>query len=252
MNHGPNPHSWTHGQAAEINENLRQGLRGFYNPKVLPGEKYSHQWTFLRQVHRMTLVAGQWKYKLPASFAMFDGSLHYPPGSSTLYPSLTIMAPESIRSELQRSAEATGRPVIAAFEASATDKTRGTIWELLVFPVPDQDYPVDVKWKVNAQSLGEDVDLPLGGQPHAQTLIASCLSATESYLKSGATRRREFEDHLLTSVSHDRMQGAPDTVGYIGDSSDAWHDSDRGTIHDYDQNLVTHTGHGGYPSVPLS
>lgn len=252
MGYGGNANAWTYGDAVKVNEALRDGLRTFYNPQPINNEQYGHQWNFLKMQHEMTLQADVYEYELPPTFAIYDGIITYPPGSETYYPAIDITNPESIRRNLQSSNLSTGRPFVGAYEAVSTDESRGTLWKLLIWPVPDQAYPILVRWRINPDNLDTNQELPYGGPPHAQTLIASCLAAAERRTGEGNVRKAEYERLLRTSISHDRMQGAPDFMGYIGDRSDRWYDEyGSGDLHDYDQNLITHSGHGGYPANPL-
>ena len=57
------PSSWTHKQAEEVNEAIRGGLRRFYTPPVLPGEKYAHEWSFLRPKATIQITDGVYDYE---------------------------------------------------------------------------------------------------------------------------------------------------------------------------------------------
>lgn len=240
MTFGANPAAWTHGQTVEVSEVIRGGLRKFYQPMTLPGERSPHNWSFLQPLFTMALSDGGSVYDLPDDFALIKGSVTYEAGSSVLYPSIEQASEETVRYRLQRE-EASSRPSIYAVRPKKSDETVGTRYEILFWPVPEQDYNVTFRYAINPDQLKDDEALPLGGQPHAQTIIEACLAEAESKSGSGNSRQKKFEVCLVSSVGHDREASAPDFISDSRGNSDGL-DREFGNWHGYDENIVTYNG----------
>ncbi|MEM9354587.1 MAG: hypothetical protein AAGB04_00095 [Pseudomonadota bacterium] len=241
MGIGTNPDSWTHGNKVEVHEVVRAGLRRFYHPIAIPGDKVPHQWSFLEPVASLQLSAGDGIYDLPGDFAVLRGHITYVPEHSSLYPPITRISEQSLRLKQQRT-QTTGRPQCFAIRTKDTDATAGTRHELLVWPQPDQDYDVHYRYAINPDQLVDDAALPLGGQPHAQTLIAACMAAADEFQQENRGHESRFQSHLISSVGFDRQQDAPDQMQYNHDRSD-WNDQgDSLDWHGFDENIVTYNG----------
>lgn len=220
------PATWTSKQSEEVSEAIRGGLRRFYTPAVLPGEKYAHEWSFLRPKTTYQTVADVWEYDLPDDFAFIDGPMTYDPGSSTMYPPVRRVSEHQVRTRHQQF-EHTGRPEWFAIRVKPDVDGGGTRWQLLVWPTPDDDYSLHYRYRTNPGLLSSGIAKPVGGMPHAQTVIESCLMAADAMLGiKDAGRQERYMELLRSSVSHDRNANAPDTLGRIRDASDGVDDDD--------------------------
>lgn len=241
LGYGPNPAVWSHHQGQEVELAVQTGLRRFYSPPVLPGERYSHEWSFLRPAATLTLTADDYQYDLPADFAMLTGPLTFAPGAAVLYPPVQIVGEHQIRQRLQRS-EASARPSMAAIRVKDPDDTVGTRYEILLWPVPDDAYDLTYRYHINPDTLDSDTALPFGGQPNAQTVIEACLAAAEDLQGEPGLHSEAFMERLQASVGHDRKVSAADTLGFNRDPSDFPMDP-FANFHDFDENIVTYTGY---------
>lgn len=196
---------------------LEMGLGRFYNPPVLPGERERWQWSFLTPTVNLQLETGVSTYDLPQNFVMFEGALTHAPGVTILYPKIRETGAERVRYELQNSG-ATGRPFMYGVRVKNNSGVGGTQWEMVVYPIPDEDYQVQGAMRINPVVPGADGDLPLGGQPHDQTVIEACLAEWELFDEyAGQAHQIRFMECLISSVSHDRNVSSPKAVGYFGD-----------------------------------
>lgn len=236
---GPNPALWTHRQSEEVNTVLDTGLRKFYSPMVLPGERYGYEWSFLKPVYTLPLVADVNTYDLPEDFAFTDGPLTHAPTAAALYPSIPIVGENQIRYRQQQST-ASGRPCYAATRAKNPTPSGVTRWEMLFWPTPDSSYDVTFRYQTNASTMPDDACLPHGGPPHAQTVIEACLSAAEQHrgTKDG-THSQLFLENLIRSVSHDRKANSPSSLGPNRDGSDLVYDRN---YHLLNENINSYNG----------
>ena len=239
---GPHPSGWSHKQLREVELAVETGLRKFSSPPVLPGERYAHDWSFLRPLATLHTASGQYLYDLPRDFAMLHGPLTFAPGASAIYPSLQLVGEHQIRSRLQRS-EATCRPEMAAVVMKSADSAVGTLYELYLWPVPNDDYEIQFRYSINPEALADDAALPLGGQPHVQTIIEACLSSADEQSSGASNHTAMYLERIVASVSHDRSVCSPDTLGYNRDFSDAPRDSYALDWHENNFNLVTYRGY---------
>lgn len=220
------PGAWTSKQAEEVNEAVRGGLRRFYTPVVLPGEKYAHEWSFLRPKTTLQTVEDVWEYQLPEDYAFIDGPMTYDPGSSTMYPPVRQVSEQQVRARHQQY-EHTGRPELFAIRVKPDVDGSGTRWEIVFWPTPDDEYSLHYRYRSNPGLLSSGIAKPVGGMPHAQTVIESCLLAADALMGvKDVARQERYMELLRASVSHDRNANAPAGLGRIRDGSDGYDDGD--------------------------
>jgi hypothetical protein len=159
-------------------------------------------------------------YDLPTDFADLDGPITFEPGNSMLATPIQVVGENEIRAELAVSSTV-GRPRLAALRPKAIDETTWTKYELLFYPVPDDAYVLTYRYKVNVQALSATNLYPPGGAVHAETVLESCLAIAEQQ-KDGkpGVHTSKYAERLSASISADRMNNAPDTLGYNRDNSD--------------------------------
>jgi hypothetical protein len=214
-------------QSTIVERALQAGLSRFYDPPPLPGEREKHLWSFLTPTLTFDLIEGQYSYDLPDSFVAFMSPLAYAPGDNDAYPPIEVTGADTVQKLLGRSDDP-GRPIVAGVRVKASHDIHVTAWELVLHPVPDGDYQVKAATKINPTVPGATGDVPLGGQPHENTIIAACIAelvAMLDDLDDGGKSEMRFMEFLRSSVSHDRQVTAAQTMGYNGNpSSDHWKD----------------------------
>jgi hypothetical protein len=90
----------------------------------------------------------------------------------------------------------------------------------MVDPAPSAACTLTGLYKVNPFAISADDPYPLGGQPHAQTLIAACLAAAEKdRYGSRGDLYADFLVQLRDSIAIDRADTTPKSFGYNGDRS---------------------------------
>ena len=230
LGYGPNSAVWSHRQEQEINAALNTGLRKFY---------HAHDWSFLRPIAQLTLVAGQYRYDLPADFTMLDGPFLYAPGQNTLYQPIILVGEHQVRQRLARD-DSSRRPTLAAVVAKTPDAGIGTRWEVLFDAGSDDEYVISFRYKSNPLQLSADESLPFGGEPHSQTLLEAVFAACEEQSGKRGLHSQLFAENLTRSIAHDQKAATPDTLGYNCDSSDLPYD--YGDRHGDSLHVVTYNG----------
>jgi hypothetical protein len=269
LGYGPNRHTWTHQQSEMVKECTKQGLRRFYNPPVLPGERYPHSWSFLQPLATLTTVSGEHVVQMPVGFTMLDGDMTYQEDQSLALPIVRYVGEEMVRKNHSRMDAFTGHPQLVAIRRSNAEDTAGTRYEAVFWPVPDGAYVLEYRYRMDPVMLamsenvavpGMVTDLgggsatvvtpgrvvvdgssvPEGGQAHHQTLIESCLLACDEMMKRNSQQRAErFRELLYASVGFDRQVNAPMSIGYNGDDSDRTYTRDYRDLH---SNIITYGG----------
>lgn len=133
-----------------------------------------------------------------------------------------------------------GRPEVCAtrYKAHVT-KTVGQRWELIVHPAPDADYTVEYQYAVLPDALADGDHFPPGSELHTELFKAACMAALEFKLENQpGPHEARFQEALRTHVALDRQAHAPESLGYMRDSSDYSHRPMRGNERRYDSSSV--------------
>lgn len=221
LGYGRDSTDWTSDQAQDVNDIIDSGLRQFYTPMPLPGERTAHTWSFMRPMLDTTMVVDDTDYDLPSDFGGFAGSLYFPASDEAYGCPIRQTGVGEILSLRQNSASDTSsRPTLYAVYPKASTGAAATVWNLAVWPAPDATYTLRGQYIVNPLQLASGAPYPLGGQPHAETLRESCLAAAELELNDErGIHYAQFIERLAASVSLDRNVSTPDYFGYNGDRS---------------------------------
>lgn len=216
------PGNWSEDEQADVEEVIAKGLRQFYRPPRLPSERESHQWSFMRPLGTLEITTGTGDYEMPSDFADLDGDLYYV--TTELSPHRIRTVHEGRILELRQRnhyAQTTTYPREAAIVPVKGDGSEELVYQLMIWPLPDADYTLKFRYFARQQMLTDAADIPLGGSEHAETILASCLAAAESFLDDErGNKYQEFMDQLAASVDFDRRANTPSTLGYMCDRSD--------------------------------
>jgi hypothetical protein len=220
MGFGQNSLAWTETQKRQIEEAMRRGLRRFYIPPPIAGQKRSHAWSFLNPLAAINLVPGQYEYDLPQDFGALDSPLTYAPGTNVLYPDVRVVGEQQVRRLLQASIQANGRPTQAATRVKSGIQEGGTRYEIVFWPVPDGAYSLQYRYQV---APGDSLSVVHGGSPHIQTILEACLCEADAMMNKRYRQHEErFMERLIASVHYDQALASPKTLGYNRDRSDGW------------------------------
>lgn len=217
MNFGPHPGGWNHKQASEVQIVLDRGLRQFYDP-VIVNSTHTHEWSFLRPLYAFSTVADKYIYDMPDDFVMLLGPVLYSPETTTLMEQMEEGPLYKVRHWLQ--VDSGGRPRLCAINSKSVPGVGGVKWELWMAPKPDAVYSLTLQYKSDPLAMAEDATLPYGGQSHYETLIESCLAASEAFQDKKGMHAAKYIELLAASISRDQKQASPDFIGYNIDPSD--------------------------------
>lgn len=280
---------------ADVAAIIDRGLRQFYTPMPLAGERVMHRWSFLKTVEtldtivstesgtastfgsvlqsvsvnlstedaesishvsvtrsdgtttkhlvtavdngnsRITVSAAfgysesvsftvhyNGTYALPASFAGIDGPLGYDtffgddPNIHDL--EIPISSDKTVRNMFQHLEDRDDKPRAASIFQTGATGTAGTSYRIRFYPVPDKVYRL-VYDQINEPAALTSSQVPLGGDLHAETILASCLAIAEQYFIPNSPHgyKQNYMDRLRASVELDRNATRSDNLGYSGD-----------------------------------
>lgn len=240
LGYGPHPSTWSHHESQAANVVLTTGLRNWYNPSPLPGERYGHDWSFLQPLNQIKLADGVHTYDLPDEFASMSGPVTFVPDGETYFTTIHEVSEFQLRSK-QAAYTSSGRPTLFAIRPKSLAKFGGTTrHEITFWPTPDDDYQISYRCRLVPATLDADMASPYGGHFHAQTIIEACLAAAEQFNGKLGLHSELFREKLAMSVAHDRKIGSPETLGTLRDPSDR--PLDHWDHHGCDQYVTTYNG----------
>jgi hypothetical protein len=229
LGYGPNRHAWTFQQSEMVKEAIKTGLRRFYNPAVLPGERYPHVWSFLSPLREIQTVASESVIQMPVDFTMLEGQgMTYTDSTVTSNYAIQYIGESQLRRYQSQNATYSGRPQFVAIRVSNDGASPGSRQEAVFWPVPNDVYTIQYRSRIDpvmlaivdnvVSGVSDGASIPEGGQVHAQTIIESCLLACDELMKRDMRVRTErFREFLYASVGFDRKLKSPDSLGYNGD-----------------------------------
>lgn len=201
-----NPAALTAEQTTNLNDIIRSGERTFYYSALLPGSNKIHVWSFMRPILSLQLVADKGDYDLPEDFGGFDGALQFRDFAFDLpLIETNISHVLALRSQSQFSTVQQGQPTRFAVYPLTAEAGPAQRMGVAFYMVPDQDYWLHGVYVSNPAGIGDDTDYPLGGQPHAETLMAACLAASERIMEDAqGVDTARYYSLLAGSISWDR------------------------------------------------
>ena len=208
---------WSAGQMQRAEDIVASGLRQFYTPPILPGERTIHKWSFLSPWATLGLQADKGDYDLPDDFGGLDDELTFISDTVGSCPIQLVSEAEIRRRRQVEGNDVTGYPTMACIVPVASDGDDPQRWMISFRPIPGGDYELQFRYRSNPFQLSPSKPYPLGGQPHAETLISSCLAAAELKMNDEqGPYYADFVEKLRSSVALDRSINLQ-TLGYNGD-----------------------------------
>lgn len=203
-----------------IDRQVDQGLRSFYQPTPLQGERISHIWSFMQPEFNCSIAPDTDAVDLPDDFGGFTGSLYLSSDDLGWEP-LKLTGIGQVLKERQLAggtAGVTGAPRLLAVMPIATNGSSGQRYSLQFWPSADAAYTIKGIYYCNPYQLGTSTPYPMGGQPHAETLREACLAVAEREVNDVVgVHSQTFERRLAASVCLDRRLSSPQSFGMNSD-----------------------------------
>lgn len=209
---------WNSKKAEDVKSCGQSMLRKFYF-------QANNSWTFLKPVATLQLASGVETIPLPDDFGGFEGKASCAAVGATgggFWP-LAQFHEEQIRVKYAAFPTATGRPVgFAEQQIKGTTLVRSNKSQLVVYPIPDADYVLQVPYYILPSYLTVEAPWPYGGAAHAETMKAGMRAAAELFLDNEAgPESANYAQCLAASIQYDRRH-QPKTLGINSDLSQAF------------------------------
>lgn len=210
---GTDSAGWDSTQTAYVNAVLKAGLRLFFAPPLLPGQVEVHRWRFLRPLSTLTTTAGQADQTLSGAPLGIAGPLWYDTADRG-GQKVELVDWDTVQ-ERRMAEPCSGEPIIAAIVPIASAGTAVQSYQIRWYPTPAAEYTLRFEYNLDAVLLDGTNTIPMGGPDHARTLIAACLAEAEFRKEMmRGPRYQDFLSALQTSVSIDRQQNMPMSLGF--------------------------------------
>ena len=201
-----------------VNRCIDDGLRAFYAPLPLPGERISHIWSFMQPEFTLGIDAATDSVDLPDDFGGFVGGV-YLSSDDLSWDTVSVCGIGKVLQERQRDNSTTsGAPKYVAIQPLASDGTGGQRFSLQFWPSADGVYALKGTYYSNPYQLSATAVYPLGGQPHAETIREAVLAVAERDVNDTiGIHNQQFKERLMSSVSLDRRLTGPKSFGMNSD-----------------------------------
>lgn len=192
-------------EQASINAIIEAGLRMFYA---------AYPWSFLHLSTSMTIGQDVWKYDLPDDFGFLNGDISITDGTR-IWPVRQVSQTEiDLAKKYVR-----GVPrLYAIYPKKMEDDRLGQLWELAIWPVPIKELTLCYRYNVQPRAITDNKPYPYGGMYHSETIREACLAKAESETNDQpGVHSQHYQAALQNSISFDKEQSTPDSLGYNGD-----------------------------------
>lgn len=146
-------------------------------------------------------------YDLPSDFGGIDGPMTYQNGTSVLNPAIELVSERKLATIAQQWSTV-GQPRYGAIRPKTPNTTNGTQWEIELWPASDAAYTVYYRFKALQAATLSAGKYPMGGVPHAETILSACLSVIDP------ARGEDFQRKLASSIALDQAEFGAETVGF--------------------------------------
>lgn len=217
---GREPSAWAANAQADAKDIIARAERTFYSPPVLPGDASAHRWSFLRPTGTVPIKADQGDYDLQEDFGGVVGPMTYSDAGGTVWAMPVEQASdERIRQIRLSSGILSSYPTLYAIVPMTTDGSSAQRFTLMLDR--SQEGVLTFRYRSNPYQISDQNPYPLGGQAHAETLLASVIAAYDAVLQDDpmGANYTLFIDRLRASISHDREESAARNLGYAGNGT---------------------------------
>lgn len=233
--------AWDDRTSSVIDDCVASGIRQFLTPPPVTPGGASYDWSFLRPVANISLPQGVQSVQLPDDFGGVAGEAVLSQATAQITWRLKYGNPDFVRQLYAQEPSASGKPLHLAIEpAKDVGALQGQRFNLLVFPIPDAAYTLQVTYYILPDMITGAHPFPYGGSAHAETILASCLAIAERRRDNMVGEQNDYwKERLAASMARDRLF-KPQDLGRNADRSDDNRYTRRG-LHNFPP-LATYNG----------
>jgi hypothetical protein len=227
LDYGWDRSKWSRDQVLLVDELIQSGLRQFYQPKPLEGQP-PHVWSFLLTTDALVTSAGTSAYDMPECFTgNIIGDMHFSTGEEQTH--VQEISEDRLRDMLTDHHES-GPPEYVCIRAKKSDGQSRQRWEAIFYPAPSAVHSINFRYRAVPYRLTVDAPYPMGGVDHAETILASCMSAAEERIKGGTQFKERYTALLGASITTDSRKTPSDVTWPLADKGETTLDITYGTL----------------------
>ena len=206
-----NQYVWNREQLAQVNRVINRGQRQFYG---------AYPWSFLRLRLSLSITSGTADYTLPDAFGgIYDPYLSFTVDDGRIFPVYETSVAQLLSYRQNATRLLAWQEMYYAKEAKSPTGTTGQRFQLLLYPAPAADGTLTGSYYASPDACTDSLPYPLGGFPHAESLLASCMASAElEKFGHPGPQKQIYIEALQRSVDHEKRTG-PKHFGYNGDGS---------------------------------
>mgnify|MGYP001594268991 CR=1 FL=1 len=209
--------NWSVAQTTRIADIIKSGVRQFYHPPAVDNRP-SWIWTFLSPTFTVTTTVSDGEYDLDDNFGGLE-STELTFAVNTGYDAAVVIAEAQIRG-LRMGTNSNGIPRYCAVRPKTTTGATGQRWEILFWPTPNATLVLTGRCHALQSVLSASYPYALGGEPHVETVLASCVAVAEyEQYENRGERWQRFIERLKFSIDLDAALFTPKGLGYGHDPS---------------------------------
>ena len=198
-------------QTQDVNDAIQAGYRRFLDPPPTERNGLAHQWSFLQNIVTLNLVADQYVYNLPSDLQSVKGTVTFSSPSSLYRAQVTQISENDLRRLREADMPEHKWPYHFALRYNSSGQP-----DMLFYPTPSESYAVEFSYHVRKAALGSGGTI-LGGDVHAETVLAACLAAAERLMEEASgVHEQQFQERIRASIDVDKRSSAS-FFGYNGD-----------------------------------
>lgn len=155
-------------------------------------------------------------FGLPDDCADIDGNMTFEPNEA--FHDIISWPENRLRSKRHIESETNGPPQYYALRPREFTPATGQRWDIMVWPIPNEDYTVTYRKVINLDALTTG-QYPPGGLVHAETIKEACLAAAEIRLDdTQGLHKARYQELLAKSKEVDARTG-PESLGQNSDTT---------------------------------
>jgi hypothetical protein len=207
LGYGRESANWDFDQKADVEWTLGIALQWVYWPDAFP----EFHWTFMRPTGTLTTVASQWRYTLPDDYGAPRGPFLFSAGTG--YTEIPIVN-EAMIIQLRATVDTTGVPCKAAVRPLPEQGASGTRFEALLYPTPQQAWPLTYQYDLVPDALTPARPYPLGSPQLSELYRMAGYAAIEVRFERviNGPEMSLFQSKLNASIRREAGSRAPDTL----------------------------------------
>ena len=153
-----------------------RGLRRFLYPISQQTGDY-WEWSFLRPLHTMNLLAGKWRYQLPEDFSSIITNPTYEEDEG--FKQMDKTTPDNIMN-LMSAGDVDYAPYYYAIVTSDYDPEIGEFDEIWFYPKSDSNYRIQFFYKSDPTKVTDADEFLPGGVKSTEAILENCLAIAEA------------------------------------------------------------------------